>query len=1033
MRWESGRRTVAEAKSTGGLSFRVFGPIDVERAGRSVDIGGPKPRALLAALILRRERTVQTDTLIDAVWGDRGPKTAAKTLQKYVSQLRKRLGSVLATRSNGYALEVGCEQVDACRFEGLVDRAADRDSRDAVALLTEALGLWRGEPFPELADWPDGIAERTRLEERRLEALERLMRAELDMGHHRRIVGRLEELVAQHPLREQLWSPLMIALYRSGRQVEALRAYQRLRAELANVGIEPSPELQDLENRILQQDPGLEFRSPGGVRASTNLPIRLTSFIGRDRELEELGRLLPTSRLVTLIGPGGSGKTRLALECAESTVDDYRDGSWFVDLAPLTSPDEVAKAVADPLGLKGQPGRPVDEVLVDHLAGRRLQLVIDNCEHLLSGVAVLVTRLLQSAPELNVLATSRAPLGVEGETTFEVPPLPVPEGKVLDEVGDADAVRLFIDRCQAVDPHFELIAENAAAVAEICRRLDGIPLALELAAARIRSFSPFDIAGLLGDRFSVLISPVRTVAARHQTLQAAMDWSYDLLAEPEKKLFGRLSVFRGGFDLESVRGVCTADPLERAGAVASLEELIEHSLVVIDHRHREGTRRYRVLETLREYGRSRLNATETTQVRDAHAVHFCKLAEQAAPHLRGAEQQEWLGRLSLDYANLRKALRWSFDQMEETGVRLAIALADYWDAVGPRTEAQNWLGRAVQLTNSCCPDLYIPVRLAASDLFVSTQLSHSIRFAREALASARREGDEHSEAAALRALGWAEALREDYELAVSLLEESLQIWRELGDRWEIAWCLERLGQSDYHHPEDALRRFEESLALFGEVGDRRRAGMVLYKMAEAGVRAGVALEATEKWVEESLGIFDELSSVHDSAHAFLELGKIKRRRGRPEAAREALDEGLERMQMVGDQRCTARTLTALGITLIECGDDGRARDVLGQSLSMARVLDERQNTRVALAGAARLLLKDGRSRDAARLSAVADRIGNELGVAMTTGSRRTDFRKELRSALDPDDFEAAEREGRKMSLTEAVELALRSLRDSEVD
>lgn len=765
-----------------------------------------------------------------------------------------------------------------------------------------------------------------------------------------------------------------------------------------------------------------------------DLPIQLTSFVGREQELAELDDLLSSARLVTLIGPGGSGKTRLALEGASHGIDRYRDGAWFVDLAPLTSPDQVPLAVAGHLGVSGQSGRPTEDVLVDYLADRELQLVLDNCEHLVDKVSQLVAGLLQAAPQLRVLATSREPLGVTGETTYEVQPLPFPGVEDGPNVEAFDAVRLFVERARSAEPRFELTDANARAVAQICRRLDGMPLALELAAARVRTFAPQQLAGLLDDRFALLTSPVRTAAARHQTLRAAVEWSYDLLADPARTLFGRLSVFRRGFDLKAAEHICGTDLLSATDVLTLLPELVDKSLVVADRRPDRETR-YRLLETLREYGQERLDSTETEHVRDAHAAYFCSFAERAATHLRGPEQQSWIDQLAVDYDNLRKALRSAFSENPELGIRLATALADYWDAVGPRLEGQEWLRRAVELSQSAAPDLRMQARLAASNLFLSTHLSHSVQFAEEALEEARRIGDEASEARALGVLALARGLQEDHRQAMSLGEQALEISRRLGDQWETASCLMRLGQADYQDLDRSIQRFQESLALYREVGDRRRAAMVLYNMAERSARAGRELDAAAGWVRESLSIFQEMGSTNDSAHALLELGKILRRQGQPEEAREVLDTALELLRKVGDQRCTVRTLSALGIALTESGDRQRAHEALKESLQLGQMLGEEQIVRVTLVGMARLQASTGQKSEAATLYAAADKLGRELGIPVseTIAARRRKRVERLHTGMEPRAFDDAWTAGAAMTLDEAVAYALEKLGTQQVD
>jgi len=1007
---------------TSGLRFGVLGPLQAEKQGRPVDLGGPKQRTLIAALLAHHGHSVTTDRLIDALWGEHPPATATKTLQKYVSQLRKTVGDALTTRPGGYAIALGDDQLDALRFETLLASAGREDRlAETIELLEEALGLWRGDPYPELDD-TSGIAEETRLSELRLSALEELMQARLDLGQHYRLVGPLEALVSEHPLRERLWGQLMLALYRSGRQSEALRAYQRLRRVLGDeLGIQPSPEIQELENRILVQDRGLSLTA--SLAGRTNLRPALTSFIGRATELREVSQLLSSARLVTLIGPAGSGKTRLAAEVARGRIEDFPDGVWFVDLAPLTSPDQVADAIAAPMGVGGQAERPTEAVLKDYLPGRRLLLLVDNCEHLVTKAGTLITELLQIDPDLNVLATSRERLGVPGEVIFDVPPLPYPEE--AEDIEHYDSVKLFVDRAQAADPHFRLTASSAAAVAEVCRRLDGIPLAVELAAARVRSFPPNELVRHLSRRFGLLTTQLRTAQPRHQSLHAAVDWSYQLLDPAEQVLFRRLSVFRGGFTLEIARDVCGFDPLDPDRVVMILPELVDRSLVTVDQSSEQHPR-YKLLETLREYCRDSMEATEATALRDSHAACFRDLCEREASRIRGPGQPDAIRRLSVEHDNLRSALRWASTHSAETAVRLAIALGDYWDAVGPRAEGHEWLQRAAQLSNSLTPELRIGAWLAACELFSSAHASHSRRYAEGALAEAGRIGDELGEARALRALCMALRLGEQPEEAATYGRRALPIFERLGDSWETGFCLERLAEAEYPQPEQAIVDLKRSVALYREVGDRNRESGALRKLASFMSQGLGDSETAVKYAAEAVAICEEVGNLNNLAHARLEYGKILRRFGEPGRAVDVLEDALEQLSKSGDQRCAVRTLTALGTAHLDHGEDEAALDAFRSGLRRGMSLDESLTAKEAIAGVARMFSSRGQLADAVTLYAVADKLQQDLRVPVSTSSkqRREEQLESLRLQLVDEEFERARQAGEVMDLDRAVSLAL---------
>lgn len=1006
------------------VSIRLLGPVEVFLRGRPVTGLSPQSRSLLAALALSVGNVVDIDHLVDVLWPTDPPATARKSIQKRASEIRRRLGhDLLETASAGYRLVLNPERVDSARFGALLAGAgASSDDVTKREMLEGALALWVGEPLggtgPGFEPW------RTRLGELHLSTVESRMRLRLQQEDAAAVVGELEELVGLYPLRERLWGLLMTALYRSGRQADALRAYRRIRQILGEqLGIEPSPELRRLEDQILTQDPTLAG-TPQRSRTFGNLPKQLTSFVGRSSELEELTGLLATAPLVTLTGPGGSGKTRLAVEWASRVRDRFPDGCWIVDLAPLNAGDQIALSMVQQLGLAGRSSLSAEAALLDYLASRRALIVLDNCEHLVEAAAELTHQLLLQAEHLRILATSRQPLDLAGERIYDVEPLGVPDRDATDP-GGYESVRLFVDRAQSIVRHFELTPSNASAVAEICRKLDGMPLAIELAAARIRTFDAAHLAGLLDDRFAILVSAARHLTRRHQTLRATVEWSHELLPQPHRVLFRRLSVFRGGCDLEAIEQVCGREPLTAGDVVSLLPELVDRSLVVAVRSPGRPTR-YRLLETLRQFGEERLEPGEAAQLRRLHAEWFCGLIEDIKPELRGPGQMEAIERLGADYDNIREALSWSFEHDAELAVRLAVALAEYWDTAGPRiVEAQTWISKAVEVAETVDARLRLACLIAASDLFVTTKLSSSESYARAALGEALALGDAASEARALRALAWARTLGEDVPAAIALGTRALEIFRELGDEWETALCLERIGQADFAHPEEALESLAESLDLYRRVGDQRRAAMVLYKMTERAMQAMTHLDEALQWARESATILDGMGSTQHSGHALLELGRITRRRGHPEHAGDILEDALARLRKVGDQRCTARALVALGTALTDVGETQQAAAALGEGLKTSVDLDERQVLRVAFASLGRLLVSEGLFEEATTVFASAEQLRSHLmiSVAPTTQSQRQRRLDQIRAELGDETFAMAYERGEAMSPHETADLA----------
>ncbi len=672
------------------VEFRILGPVQAVGGGRELGLGGPKRRAVLALLLVAAGQVVPADRLIEELWGGCPPPGAAGTLRSYVSRLRTLLrpDAVLVAQGGGYALAVKPDQLDASRFERLVGagRAALERGEAAVAAgrFREALGLWRGRALADVVDVEPLALEGARLEELRLVAVEGRIEADIELGLAADVTGELEGLVAEHPVRERLWRLLVLALYRSQRQADALAAYRRARAMLAaELGIEPGEELRGLERAVLRQ----EVPAAVARRERHNLPVRLTSFVGRERELAALEELVGGARLVTLTGPGGAGKTRLAVEFAAGAVERFGDGAWLADLAGIADPELVPSQVMETLGVRQSGEVAVIEALRYRLRSAELLLILDNCEHVLGACAGLAATLLRSSAGLRVLATSRESLGVPGEAAYPVAPLAVPpETSDAQALARAPAVRLFLARGSAARAGAGVQAAPVAVVARICRELDGLPLAIELAAARTSVLSVQEIQAHLADKLRFLTYRRPVADPRHQALNTAIGWSYELLPENERRVFGALSVFAGGFDLAAVAAVCCGG--DEPAALDLVDQLASKSLVVAEPA--DGRTRYRLLETIREYAADRLaEAGEAERARRRHAAAFLRLAEQ--------ERQ--LAVLLREHDNFRAALDHALTGGGETGPRLARALGGFWLARGLFQEGRDWLERALAV----CP------------------------------------------------------------------------------------------------------------------------------------------------------------------------------------------------------------------------------------------------------------------------------------------------------------------------------------------
>ncbi len=596
--------------------LRVLGSVDLVEDGRRIGPGGPKERAVLAALAVHANHIVSEGLLLEAVWGDDEPPSAVRTLRSYVSRIRHTLNgtSVIAveTRPPGYLLRVGSECLDATLAEHLLGQGREETGRGsfapAIDILARAGALWTGPSLGEFATEPFAVAEAARLDELRVVITEERLDAELDLGRHREILADLEGLCPVHPLRERLWALRVTALYRSGRQGEALRTYQELRGRLiTELGIEPSPKLRGLETAVLAQDPVLDWKAPAGKAAGRpssvrthNVPIAVSSFVGRQSERHEILQLLGDVRLVTLVGAPGVGKSRLAFEVAADLLRNHPDGVWVVELAPVAEPALVTQAVASVLSVRERPEAELTDTLLAELACKRLLLVLDNCEHLVVECGRLVQRLVEACPDLVILATSREPLGLKGEWVRRIDPLTVPatDDDSFESLVAHDAVRLFVERGAATPTGLVLTAATARNVAKICRRLDGVPLAIELAAARLEVLSLAEIVEQLGERFRLLRTSARAAAPVHSSLLAALDWSHNLLFPAEAALLRRLSVFMGGCTFDAAETVCIGGNVQPAAVMDLLEALVRKSLIFTD-RSRSETR-YRLLDTVRD-------------------------------------------------------------------------------------------------------------------------------------------------------------------------------------------------------------------------------------------------------------------------------------------------------------------------------------------------------------------------------------------------------------------------------------------------
>jgi predicted ATPase/DNA-binding SARP family transcriptional activator len=871
------------------VKIRLLGELEaVDEGGVSLEVRGAKQRTLLALLALSRGRAVSAERLADAIWGEGLPGNPTNALQAQVAQLRRVLGAgSIVTHQGGYGLAA---EVDADDFERLVEQGkhalAAGDPGAAARVLRDALAICRGEPLAEFAFAEFALGERARLEEMRLSAVEAKMEADFALGRAGDVVGELEALCREHPLRERLWALRMTALYRAGRQADALRAYAEARRILVDeLGVDPGPELQRLEAMVLAHHRDLQGPSPAshGQESTGNLPATLTRFVGRQDELARLRDVLETSRLVTLVGPGGAGKSRLALEAAATVGADYLHGAWLVELAPVGDPGGVTPAIAAALGVSesGEPRRATAvgsavDALVSDLAGRSLLIVLDNCEHVIAESAEIAQTLLQAMPGLRIVATSREALAVPGEQLVPVGPLPL-----------SDALVLFDDRARAVASASRVGADDRDLAEEVCRQLDGLPLAIELAAARLRALPLSQLAARLDDRFRVLTGGARTALPRHQTLRAVVDWSYDLLFSDEQQLFRRIAAFVGPFTLEDAESVCADGDLHGADILDLLLRLVDKSLVVtvVGARHEA---QFTQLQTLWQYGCDRLEASgEAGALGARHAAHYRQLAEGAREGLRGATGPEWKERLTLAMSNLRAALDWFIATGNANGaLALGSGMAWLWFQNGEYAEGTRWLADARRADGPRDPDVSAIAEAWYGYLVgMSSNSTVGLTESEAAVAVLRTSDDMAGLADALLLLAAVLVRLHEFSRSLEVLAEVRSLLERMGGGWLLA-------AHDF---------------------------LVAFNLAPLG-----RLEEAETAVRSSLERFDALGEVYLSVDSLNVLANIAEARGDLDAAAATHEALLQRCRAAGRQNYVPFRLVCLAGLRSRQGNDAAA-------------------------------------------------------------------------------------------------------------
>jgi predicted ATPase/DNA-binding SARP family transcriptional activator len=991
----------ADAFYTGSMRVRVLGPVGIWASGVEVPVPSGKPRALLAMLALAEGRPVSADHLVVGLWGEEAPGTASKTLQVHVSTLRSRLreaGGALVQSAAGYRLDVDPEEIDIVCFEQLAEQGFTALANGRVDVtsrsLQSALEEWSGEPLSNVLNAPFASHEAERLALRRLAVIQARIEADLSLGFGVTLVDETRAIAEANPYDERACGQLMVALYRAGQPAASLKAYQTLRATLGEeLGLDAGPELVELERQVLVHDDRLLARPAAASGKRSNLPQEVSRFIGREAEAEALREGVRRSRLTTVTGAGGAGKTRLALAVAGSLLDEHIDGVWLLELAPLSTPEVIVAALASVVGARSDGG--VDGV-AEHVGDHFLLIVLDNCEHVIEDVAALAHGLLRRCPNLHILATSREPLAIDGEQVYRLPSL----GLVANDTGDldairrCDAVRLFADRAALQRRGFAIDADNAASTVRICRRLDGMPLAIELAAARLRTLTIDELARRLDERFSVLAGSNRQALARQQTLRALIDWSYDLLGEDEQRMLDRLSVFVGGFSIDAAEAICSAGP--DVDVLELVTALVDKSLVEINE---SGSGRFRLLETIRQYAAERLTARSGTAadiVRLAHARHYLALAEAAAPSLeQGYGQLDWLGRLSVEHDNLRAAAN-TFTQLAagaDEGLRLVNALHDYWDLGAHFVDGAATTTALLAHPGAIeCSEQYVLALCTAVDML-------------ERLGDITRASELADKAARLAQLVGSVDLEVHAALRTSMLAAR---------RGELQTALDLLGS---HLDADRVGFLAIRLPMM-------RAYVYLYLEEFANARADLEVAAKAARV---CGNERRLAAILSN------LSCVELAEGDLESATRCLVEAQTLAARMRDRTTLLYINANLGLVAVQAGDHARARIRYREGLLLDASGDDQTATIGCLLG---LALCSSATRDltgALVLHGFIDAAYQEAKIVLdpTETMLMHEDRQRLRDALGEPEFLQGLERGRSLSLAEAIDFA-RGLRDGEV-
>ncbi len=969
------------------LRLHLFGQFRAETETGPIRLPTRKVESLLAYLVLHPEEHAR-EKLAALFWGDVADAHSRQSLRTATHMLRQQLGAqlLLADRETIQVNPAYPVWVDTREFEN--------QAQLIVGGLVEPSGileLYKGDLLAEFYDdWI--LPEREHYRQQYLDVLLQIAQHLRGQSEYARAIEFSRRVLEQDPANERAHQQLMFCYVATGDRTAALEQFEACRRVLQEeLGVEPSPETIALYAWIHQAHIEAKTREC----LITNLPIPLTSFIGRKEELAHVKTLLSGEgawrgkvRLLTLTGAGGSGKTRLAIQIGMDLLESLKDGVWWVDLAPLFNETMVPHTVAKALGVRERPNQPVVETLKDHLRSMQLLLLLDNCEHLVRGCAQLAQVLLTTCPKLQLLATSREALGIDGETVWYLPTLSVPDLNHRPPLSDLihyDAIRLFTERAAAIKPDFKLTKQNAPSVIQVCAQLDGIPLAIELAAARLKALTVEQVAERLVDRFNLLTGGSRTALPRHRTLRATLDWSYSLLSDKERLLFERLAVFTGGWTLPAGEAVCADEAIQRSEMLDLLSQLVDKSLLLVQGDHSQA--RYRMLETLRQYAVERLDeAGDREEMCHRHALYFAELAEKAEEGLRGPEMGVWIERLEMEHDNFRAALEWSLNHdVPETGLRFAGALGIFWRKRGYLREGLGWLESLLARSTDT------PPRLRAK---------------------------------ALAPAGWLVRDLGDYERATRLQEESLEIFRAAGDKLgTIEVLIQRGIQAVYQNDlPQAFACLGESLALCEELGSRRERALSLLYLGHAALFNMQWDEKAKGRCEQALEVFQAMDDATEQAHAHIILGAGSHFEGDDSRARDHLEVAVRLCLKAGDKRNLGWSTAVLSWIISLQAKAEEAWSVVQGALRLALELGEKTIAVNAIVFAALITADRSQVERAARLMACAFAVGDSFGFRPTPHlwAAVNPGLNAIRAALGPEAFAEAWAAGQAMTLEQAV-------------